>query len=106
MLIHALDGRLVSFEIWYQATRSVAGAGAFAICGTVLPWFMTIAIYQTSSRLTVAFAKDNAMLGSKMLAAVNPVVDAPVNALLFSWFFVTLFGCLSLGSDIGMFGPS
>lgn len=46
------------------------------------------------------------MLGSKMLAAVNPVVDAPVNALLFSWFFVTLFGCLSLGSDIGMFGPS
>lgn len=66
---------------------------------------MTNAIYQTSSRLTVAFAKDNAMLGSKMLAAVNPAVDAPVNALLFRWFFVTLFGCLSLGFDIVMFDP-
>jgi choline transport protein len=81
--------------------RSLAGAEAFSIGGVVLTWFMTNAIYQTSSRLTVAFARDNAMAGSKYLAMSHSRLDSPVNALLFNWFVVTLLGCLFLASSIG-----
>ncbi|KAH8649538.1 amino acid/polyamine transporter I [Ilyonectria robusta] len=90
----------VTFEVWSQALRSLTGTAAFSIAGIVLAWFMTNAIYQTTSRLTVAFARDNAMVGSKLLASTNPWLEAPLNALLFDWFIVTLFGCLFLASSV------
>lgn len=97
------NGSFVAFEVWSQALRSLTGTAAFSIAGIVLAWFMTNAIYQTTSRLTVAFARDNAMVGSKLLASTNPWLEAPLNALLFDWFIVTLFGCLFLASSVGKF---
>lgn len=62
---------------------------------------MLNAIYQTSSRLIWAFARDNAFAFSSFFGQVHPVLEVPVYALILNWFIVTVCGLLLIASPTG-----
>lgn len=65
---------------------------------TVLVLFALIGCQQTSSRLTWAFARDNALLYSPHIAHMNQKLGVPVNALQVNAAAVALIGFIFLGS--------
>ncbi|KAF8513845.1 amino acid/polyamine transporter I [Hysterangium stoloniferum] len=63
--------------------------------------FCAISISTAASRATWAFARDNAIPGSKYWARVHKGLDVPVNALLLSTIIQMLLGLIYLGSTAG-----
>jgi choline transport protein len=54
---------------------------------------------QTASRLTWAFARDNALFGSRFLSSLHPTLDVPVWALVLNSAVIFIIGCIYLGSS-------
>lgn len=87
------------YEIWYQATRSGAAATVFIVMLMMLALFALNAIVEVSSRLTWAFARDNALFGSRFLGEVHPKLQVPVWALVANAGVIFIIGCIYLGSS-------
>ncbi|KAM0558016.1 hypothetical protein ACHAPJ_005183 [Fusarium lateritium] len=86
------------YEIWYQATRSEAAATVFITVLMCIAFFALNACVECSSRLTWAFARDNALLGSRFLGQVHPRLQVPVWALVANSAVIFIIGCIYLGS--------
>lgn len=54
---------------------------------------------QTSSRLTWAFARDDALILSKFIGRIHPRLEVPVNALLANSAVIFIIGCIYLASS-------
>jgi choline transport protein len=86
-------------EIFYQSTNSPAGSICLMMFPLVCLLFAGIGIMTTSSRMTYAFARDGGLPFSKHLAKVHRSLDVPLYALIFTTFWVIIFGCIFLGSS-------
>ena len=91
--------RVPIYEMWHQATRSSAAATTFVAVLAIVLIFTLLAVQQTSSRLTWAFAKDDALIFSKYLKRLDSKLQVPVSALLFNAAWVFVLGCVYLGSS-------
>ena len=91
--------RLPLYEIWHQATRSPTIATVFVVFLAVILLFTIIAAQQGSSRLTWAFARDDALIFSKYLRILDPKLSVPVWALLFNSAWMFVIGCVYLASS-------
>lgn len=87
------------YEIWLQATRSGAAATTFITLLALIAFFSLNGCQQTSSRLTWAFARDDALILSKFIGRIHPVLQVPVNALLANSLVVFIIGCIYLASS-------
>ncbi|KAF5549070.1 amino acid polyamine transporter I [Fusarium mexicanum] len=87
------------YEIWYQASRSEAAATVFISILLCIALFALNACVECSSRLTWAFARDNALLGSRSLGQVHPRLQVPVWALCANSAVIFIIGCIYLGSS-------
>jgi amino acid transporter len=86
------------FEIWHQATRSLVAATVFLLVLASKALIAIPAVQQTASRLTHAFARDDALLGSALLSRVHPTWDVPEWALAANGSVVFLLGFVYLAS--------
>lgn len=71
--------------------------GIMLICGSIT----LIAIQQSASRMTWAFARDKAMHMSGHISRMNAALEVPVYALLFNYAVVILIGILIVASSTG-----
>ncbi|KAK6364538.1 hypothetical protein LTS17_012161 [Exophiala oligosperma] len=90
-----------TYELWIQATRSEAAATVFMAALMVAMPIRLNAMQQTTSRLTWALARDDALILSTYLSRVHPDLNVPVQALLFNAAVVLLTGCLYMASTTG-----
>lgn len=81
--------------------RSDVAASTFLVVGIFMTLFILNAIFQTTSRITWALARDDALVFSKHLQQIHPVLDVPVQAILLNWSILAVCGCIFLGSSIG-----
>lgn len=86
--------------IFYNATKSKAGAVCLLIFPLVCFLFAGIAVMTTSSRMTFAFARDGGLPVSRLWWKVHPTLGVPMNALYLNVVVVVIFGCIYLGSTI------
>ncbi|KXH50652.1 hypothetical protein CSIM01_01501 [Colletotrichum simmondsii] len=91
--------KLPILEIWSQATGSSAAATTFVIVLSSCGCFACTGALQTASRLTWAFARDNAIVFSPFLCKIHPKMGVPVNALLVNWALIFALGCIFLASS-------
>ncbi|KAF4781691.1 hypothetical protein HER10_EVM0002060 [Colletotrichum scovillei] len=94
-----LSSPLPILEIWSQATGSSAAATTFVIVLSSCGCFACTGALQTASRLTWAFARDNAIVFSPFLCKIHPEMGVPVNALLVNWALIFALGCIFLASS-------
>lgn len=87
------------YEVWHQAIKSSAAATIFIVLLIIVLSFTCLAAQQTSSRLIWSFARDDALLFSNRLKRLHPRLNVPVWALLYSWFWAFILGCIYLGSS-------
>lgn len=81
--------------------RSDVAATVIQVASIVLTFFILNAIFQTSSRITWAFARDNGLVFSGAFGTISPTFDIPVNATLLNYSILSVAGCVFLGSSIG-----
>ena len=86
------------YEIWLQATRSGAAATVFVCMLAIIGFFALNGCQQTASRLTWAFARDDALVMSKYFNRIHTNLQVPVYALLANSFVVFIIGCIYLAS--------
>lgn len=91
--------RFPIYEIWHQATRSDVASTVFMVILLVAGTVALIAIQQTASRLTWSFARDDALLGSRLLGRIHPNLQVPVYCLIANNAVVFVIGCIFLGSS-------
>ncbi|ODM23285.1 hypothetical protein SI65_00874 [Aspergillus cristatus] len=87
------------YEIWIQATRSGAVATFFVCLLAIIAFFALNGCQQTASRLTWAFARDDALIMSKFLSRIHPSLQVPVYALIANAGIVFIIGCIYLASS-------
>lgn len=87
-----------ALEVFFQATSSKSIATFFTITVSIITLFAITGAQQTASRLVYSFARDDAVVFSRVLSRIHPRWDVPVWALLFNCFCVFLLGCINLGS--------
>ncbi|KAI9757776.1 MAG: hypothetical protein M4579_003312 [Chaenotheca gracillima] len=86
-------------EIFYQATRSYGGATAMTCVILALVFFATIGLIATASRMTWAFARDNALPGSYWLAKVEPRSALPLYSIGVTVGISVLLALINIGSS-------
>ncbi|KAK6204412.1 amino acid/polyamine transporter I [Scheffersomyces amazonensis] len=86
-------------DIYYQALGSKAGATCLGVLIFLTACGCTISCHTWQTRLCWSFARDNGLPFSKYLSIVDPKLGVPLNAHLFSSFWVGVLGCLFLISD-------
>ncbi|KAJ6783030.1 hypothetical protein PWT90_01852 [Aphanocladium album] len=86
-------------ELFMQATGSPAGSTCLMMFPLICVIFAVTSIMCTSSRMTWAFARDKGMPFSATFAKVDPKLDLPLNALLWTAAWVIAFGLILLGSS-------
>lgn len=65
----------------------------------VIAFFALNGCQQTSSRLTWAFARDDALILSKYLGRVHPSLKVPIYSLLANSAVIFIIGCIYLASS-------
>lgn len=88
--------------IFYQATGNKAGAIILDMFPVVCMLFATTSIMSASSRMTYAFARDNALPFSNLFKRVHPRLNVPVESVTLTAVLVILFGCIYLGSSAAL----
>jgi choline transport protein len=83
------------------ATGSEVAATVFLSMILILGTVTLIAVQQTASRMTWAFARDNALFGSHVLGRMNSVLGVPVWALLINYAITVVIGILIVVSSAG-----
>ncbi|KAI1855229.1 hypothetical protein JX265_006630 [Neoarthrinium moseri] len=86
-------------QIFMDATDNMAGSTCLLIFPLVCMLFTTVSIMATSSRMSYAFARDRGLPFSSVFAKVHPTLDVPLNALLWTFGWVVIFGLIFLGSS-------
>ncbi|KAK6465117.1 amino acid/polyamine transporter I [Scheffersomyces coipomensis] len=86
-------------DIFYQALGNKAGATCLGVLIFLTACGCTISCHTWQCRLCWSFARDNGLPFSKYLSIVHPKLGIPLNAHLFSEFWVALLGLLYLASD-------
>ncbi|KAI1088971.1 amino acid transporter [Rostrohypoxylon terebratum] len=86
-------------QIFMDATKSPAGSVCLLMFPLVCMLFTATTLMTTSSRMSYAFARDHGLPFSHVFARVNPGLDVPLNALLWTAAWVVVFGCIFLGSS-------
>ncbi|RVX66394.1 hypothetical protein B0A52_09624 [Exophiala mesophila] len=84
--------------VYYQALRSQDGAAFFAIWLFFIYYGATITCFVTAGRLTWAFARDNGLPYSKLIAKTHPTLKVPANATIATAVFCILYGLIYIGS--------
>ncbi|RGP78836.1 hypothetical protein FLONG3_3035 [Fusarium longipes] len=87
------------FEIYFQGTGSKTGATVLMTLFAFCFFANLVANATTSSRTLWAVSRDGALPYSQFWASVHPRFEVPVNALLLSAVFITLYGLIFLGSS-------
>jgi len=87
------------FELWRQATSSVAAATAFLVSLVVILFFVINAMQQTASHMIMALGRDNGLMFQKQLSNMHPVLEVPVWGLLANSGCILITGCLYLASS-------
>lgn len=87
------------YEIWNQATRSNIAPTVFICLLVLIAFFALNGCQQTASRLTWAFARDDALAFSKYLGIINPRFQVPIYALCANSAVVFIIGCIYLASS-------
>ena len=93
--------RVPLFEIWFEATRSLAVTNTFIVLFTVVGLLTVIGSVATASRLTWAFGRDDGLLGSTFIKKISSKQKIPVNALAYNTIWITALGCLYMASTSG-----
>lgn len=86
-------------DIYYQALGSTTGATCLGVLIFLTACGCTISAQTWQARLCWSFARDNGLPFSKYLSIVDPKLGVPLNAHLFSTFWVAVLGILYLVSD-------
>lgn len=89
-------------SIFYQATGNKAGAIILDMFPVICMLFATTSIMSASSRMTYAFARDNALPFSNLFKRVHPRLNVPVESVTLTAVLVILFGCIYLGSSAAL----
>ncbi|KAF4972505.1 hypothetical protein FSARC_929, partial [Fusarium sarcochroum] len=87
------------FEIYYQGTGSRPAASILMTLFAFCFFANLVANATTSSRTLWAFSRDGALPYSHLWGRVHLVFKVPVNALLLSATFITVYGLIFLGSS-------
>ncbi|EYB29088.1 hypothetical protein FG05_11111 [Fusarium graminearum] len=87
------------FEIYFQGTGSRSGATVLMTLFAFCFFANLVANATTSSRTLWAVSRDGALPHSHFWERVHPKFEVPVNALLLSATFITLYGLIFLGSS-------
>lgn len=85
-------------EIYYQATQSSIGASILVAFFAFCFFACVVGNVTTSSRTLWAVSRDGALPFSKFWKRVNPRYQVPMNAILLSGTFITLYGLIFIGS--------
>lgn len=91
--------RVPIYEIWIQATRSDVAATIFITLLAIIAFFSLNGCQQTSSRLTWAFTRDNALVMSIYFGSIHDTLQVPVYALLANATVIFIIGCIYLASS-------
>ena len=89
------------YELWNQATDSVAAGTAFLSLIYVLSIMVLVGTTETSSRITWSLARDDAFYGSAYLSHVDPKLKVPVWSIVANTVACAVMGCLYLASTTG-----
>ncbi|KAF7559738.1 hypothetical protein G7046_g4403 [Stylonectria norvegica] len=87
------------FEIYYQGTGSRSAATVLMALFTFCFFANLVANATTSSRTLWAVSRDGALPYSNLWEQVHPYFEVPVNSLLLSASFITLYGVIFIGSS-------
>ena len=91
------------YELWNQASNSVAAGTAFLGLIYVLSVMVLVGTTETSSRITWSLARDDAIYGSAYLSQVHPTLKVPVWSIVANTAACAVMGCLYLASTTGKF---
>ncbi|CAG7921092.1 unnamed protein product [Penicillium olsonii] len=97
-VIHTATGVPI-YEIWVQATHSNVAPTVFICLLACIAFFSLNGCQQTASRLTWAFARDNALVMSKYLRVIDPRFQVPIYALCANSAVIFIIGCIYLASS-------
>ncbi|KAG8763947.1 hypothetical protein FRC11_008274 [Ceratobasidium sp. 423] len=86
-------------ELYYQATRSLAGAVGLHVLFLLTGFGCLIGCHSWQARLAWSFSRDHGLPGSKWWSVVNATTGVPLNAHLMSYVWVALLGCLFIASS-------
>ncbi|KAL9122703.1 MAG: hypothetical protein Q9187_000741 [Circinaria calcarea] len=89
------------YEIFAQATDSRVATTVFMVLMTSVAFLTLLGSVLAASRITWAFARDDALIWSKYIKKIDPKRDVPVWALLFNALWILIIGCIYLGSTTG-----
>jgi choline transport protein len=100
-VISSTSGPLLT--IYYQATRSMAGATCLLLFNICSMAFATQGLMTIASRMTMAVARDR-LFGriSEPFTRIHPVLKVPVWAIAFVSGWVVVFGLIFLGSSAAL----
>ncbi|KAJ5811900.1 hypothetical protein N7474_008201, partial [Penicillium riverlandense] len=87
------------YEIWIQATHSGAAATVFIFLLALIGFFSLNGCQQTASRLTWAFARDDALILSKYFSRIHSRLQVPVYCLVANAAVIFVIGCIYLASS-------
>lgn len=90
--------QLPPLEIYYQAVRN-KNAALFLMAMVILCYFLcNINGHTWQARNCWSFSRDNGLPGSRYWSQINQTLHMPVNAHLFSVFWIAVIGCIFLAS--------
>ncbi|RSH85658.1 hypothetical protein EHS25_003798 [Saitozyma podzolica] len=90
-------------QIYYQATRSMAGATGLVIFNLMAMVFATQGLMTVASRIVLPFARDQGFGPlSKSLREVHPTLKVPVWSISFVSAWTVIFGLIYLGSSVAL----
>ena len=97
-IIEAPAGQALPY-IFHRVMGSPGGGLGLIFLVLVITIFCSISITVAASRCTWAFARDNAMPGSKLWAKVDKRLGVPLNALILVTIIQMLLGIINIGSS-------
>lgn len=98
-LVSVGEAGLPILEVYLQALRSSRAAATFFTVWLLFVYFgATMACVVTTGRLVWAFARDDGMPFSSILAKTHAKLQVPANATLFTAVFCILYGLIYIGS--------
>lgn len=97
-VIGAPNGQAIPY-IFNRVMGSPGGGLGLTFLVLGITMFCSISITTAASRCTWAFARDEAIPGSKIFSVVNKSLGVPVNALIFVTIVQMLLGLINLGSS-------
>jgi choline transport protein len=97
-LAAAEDSVLPILTIFQQALRNKSGSTFLGVWFLVVYFGSIVSATAATGRVTWAFARDNGLPFSSILAKVHPKLQMPANATIASSVFIICYGAIYVGS--------